>query len=126
MLSESTSLRYLGSQAQVTDVVMVFHCIEQCKTRNILPGCMVQLLSIHIQMPNSKGETKAMLEALKVVDNERAEEARPSRALCNQLEFLLNRVNVMHIYVANARLCNIAPLCLCDHLALCRLQTRKV
>ena len=89
---------------------------------------MVQLLSIHIQMPNSKGETKAMWEALKVVDNERAEEARPSRALCNQLEFLLNRVNVMHIYrdVANARLCNIAPLCLCDHLALCRLQTRKV
>ena len=67
-------------------------------------------MSIHIQMPNRDGETKAMWEALKVVDNERAEEARPSRALCNQLEFLLNRVNVMRIYVANARLCNIASV----------------
>ena len=57
------------------------------------------------------GETKTMWESLQAVDNEAAEgEARPYRALCNQLEFLLNRVNVMRIDAANARLRNIASV----------------
>ena len=59
---------------------------------------MAGIVSIieHIEMPKRDGETKTIREALQAVDNEGAEEeVRPSRALCNQLEFLLNRVNMM-------------------------------
>ena len=62
----------------------------------------------HIEMPEHDGETKTMWEALQAVGNEG--EVRPSRALCNQLEFLLNRVNVLRIDAANVRLRNIASV----------------
>ena len=51
----------------------------------------------HIEMPKRDSETRTMWEALQAVGNEG--EVRPSRALCNQLEFLLNRVDVMRIYL---------------------------
>ena len=62
----------------------------------------------HIEMPKRDSETRTMWEALQAVGNEG--EVRPSRALCNQLEFLLNRVNVLRIDAANKSLRNMASV----------------
>ena len=62
---------------------------------------------------HSDSETKSKWEALQEVDIKGKEEA-PPRALCNQLEFLLNlsRVNVMRIDAAKQGQCAHR---LCDH-----------
>ena len=48
-------------------------------------------------------ETKTKWEALQAVDIKKGDYEAPC-ALCNQLEFLLNRINVMSIDASNARL----------------------
>ena len=103
------SLRADSGIQEVVDLAFVKQQAEAglytwAHTQKLLAG-IVSIIK-HIQMPMRDGETKTMWEALQTVDMEGAEEARPSRALCNQLEFLPNRVNVMRIDVANARLDN--------------------
>ena len=78
------------------------------RTQKLLAG-IVSIIE-HIQMLKRDSGTKTMWEVLQAVDIEGAEEAPPSRALCNQLEFLLNRVNVLRIDAANARLRHIASV----------------
>ena len=80
------------------------------RTQKLLAG-IVSIIE-HIQMLKRDSGTKTMWEVLQAVDIEGAEEARPSRALpvCNQLEVLLKRVNVLRIDAANTRLRLIASL----------------
>ena len=62
-----------------------------------------------VQLPKRDRETKTKWEALlQAVDIKKGDNEAP-RVLCNQLEFLLNRVNVMRIDAANARLRLISP-----------------
>ena len=90
-IREVVELEFVSQQAQAG--LYTWQSIQK-----LIAGvvCVIE----RVQLPKRDRETKSKWEALQAVDIKGDDEA--PRALCHQLEFLLNRVNVMRIDAANA------------------------
>ena len=98
-IREVVDLEFISQQAQAG-------LYSWQSTEKLLAGilCVIE----RVQLAKRDSETRTKWEAL-LLEAANSQDASPHRALCNQLEFLLNRVNVMRIDAANARLRLISP-----------------